>query len=122
MTDDYPYEYPESRDLPNPLGEYYDALHCDSVKPFDLAYQWKDKPHRLVFDLIAYARFLRKQIKDATDRERTRCIDIIENWLYTDSHSREDDERDGRELLGMAIDHIRKGSESEQKTHQQGTN
>lgn len=30
----------------------------------ELAYEWEDKPHRLLYDLISYAVFLEKKISD----------------------------------------------------------
>lgn len=46
-------DLPAPRPLPYDLVNYIEALSGDGP----LAYDWADKPHRLVFDLIAALRY-----------------------------------------------------------------
>lgn len=53
---------------PKPLSyslEEYRSAPSDSNNPdmFSLGYQWGDKPHRLLYDLIAYCLYLEDQLK-----------------------------------------------------------
>lgn len=70
----YNRERPLPRPLPHKLEAYYDAMSGEG----DVAYDWKDKPHRLIYDLIAYCRFLEEEL----ECERTAHAETIagEDW------------------------------------------
>lgn len=46
-------DLPTPRPLPHDLVDYIEAMSGNGP----LAYDWEDKPHRLVFDLIAALRY-----------------------------------------------------------------
>lgn len=52
------------RDIaPYTLQDYWESV-CGGNE--GLAYQWSDKPHRHVYDLIAYALYLETRLRSAT--------------------------------------------------------
>jgi plasmid stabilization system protein ParE len=53
------------RQLKHDIDAYWKSLAGSGSKKdmFTLAYQWKDKPHRHVYDLIAHILYLEKEVK-----------------------------------------------------------
>lgn len=50
----------EPRELSYSLLQYHEGLAGDNEFGGELGYTWSDKPHRLVFDLIAAVRYYRE--------------------------------------------------------------
>ncbi len=67
-------QFGDGRELSEPLHAYWYAL---DGKTGELGYTWSDKPHRLVFDLLAYARFLERK---AAALAAGRAEDVAAGW------------------------------------------
>lgn len=64
------------KELSYSLEDYWMAMSGEGP----LAYQWADKPHRLVFDLIDALIFSAERERKAQDDEREACAERAVAW------------------------------------------